>query len=88
MGGLGPHRVSHCRSPALCCIFILQSEKRASRWGGAGGARVELVCAVYACVFQSMGEGEVGAGGGYTVVLFPSALILLSWAEGRGGVCK
>lgn len=85
MGGLGPHRVSHCRSPALRCIFILHSEKRASRWGGAGGGRVELVCAVYACVCVSVHGGE---GGGYTVVLFPSALILLSWAEGRGGVCK
>lgn len=69
MGGLGPHRVSHCRSPALCCIFILQSEKRASRWGGAGGARVELVCAVYACVFQCMGEGEVGGWGLYSGVI-------------------
>lgn len=33
------------------------------------------------CVCQCMGE----RGGGYTVVLFPSALILLSRAEGRGG---
>lgn len=55
MGGLGPHRVSHCRSPALRCIFIPQSEKRASRWGGAGGGRVELVCAV--CVSAHGGEG-------------------------------
>lgn len=86
MGGLGPHRVSHCRSPALRCILILHSERRASRWGGAGGGRVELVCAVYACVCVSAHGGE--RGGGYTVVLFPSALILLSWAGGRGGVCK
>lgn len=49
----------------LCphCIFIPQSEKRVSRWGGGGGG----VCA--ACVCEKEG------GGGYTVVLFPSALI-------------
>lgn len=72
MGGLGPHRVSHCRSPALHCIFIPQSEKR-ERAGGVVLVEGGLSLCVQ-CVCQCTEEG----GGGYTVVLFPSALILLS----------
>lgn len=57
MGGPGPHRVSHCRSPALCCIFILQSEKE--RAGGVVlvEGRVQLVCAM--CVAVHMGWGVI-----------------------------
>lgn len=59
------------------CSVFSSCRVRKERAGGGGGVSA-LVCNVCVCVLGWWGEC-------YTVVLFPSALILWSCAEGRGG---